>query len=108
MNNPQYIAKTIKDETKKQKIQVGKMLEDCGISKNALSSMNAGYFPQLENIVKIADYLGVSTDFLLGRSEQKEKAPDSDIRSVIVQKISGLSDHQAAALLAFLESLQAE
>lgn len=108
MNNPQYIAKTIKDETKKQNIQVGKMLEECGISKNALSSMNSGYFPQLENIVKIADYLGVSTDFLLGRPEQKEKAPDCDIRSVIIERVKSLSDHQAELLLAFLEGLVSE
>lgn len=70
--------------------------------------MNSGYYPQLENIVKIADLLGVSVDFLLGRTvPENEKAPDL-IRSTIVEKVAGLSDHQADLLLAFLEGLQAE
>ena len=70
--------------------------------------MNSGYYPQLENIVKIADLLGVSVDFLLGRTvPDKENAPDL-IRSTIVERVAGLSDHQADLLLAFLEGLQSE
>ena len=108
INNPQTIAQNIKSEAKRQGKQVGSILAECGLSKNALSSMNSGYYPQLENIVKIADLLGVSIDFLLGRTvPDKENAPDS-IRSTIVDRVSRLSDHQADLLLAFLEGLQAE
>lgn len=70
--------------------------------------------PSIENLVKIADFLNVSVDFLLGRTENPEvnrseieKAPDV-IRSTIVDKVAGLSDHQADLLLAFLEGLLAE
>ena len=108
IQDSQTIAKIIKDETAKQNKKLGKMLEECGLSKNALSSMNAGYYPQLENIVKIADYLGVSVDLLLGRSvPETEKAPDK-IRSAIISNINRLSDHQLDVLLAFLEGLQAK
>ena len=99
---------TIKDEAKRQGLPVGKLLRDLGLSKNAISSMNAGYYPQLENLVKIADILGVSLDYLLGRSvPEKEKAPDI-IRSRIADRVRGLSDHQADLLLAYLEGLLAE
>lgn len=108
INNPQEVAKTIKDEAKRQGLPVGKLLRDLGLSKNAISSMNAGYYPQLENLVKIADILGVSLDYLLGRSvPEKEKAPDI-IRSTIADRVRWLSDHQADLLLAYLEGLLAE
>lgn len=71
--------------------------------------MNSGYYPQLENIVKIADLLGVSVDFLLGRSvSEKENAPEDNLRSIIVKQVNGLSDHQAQLLLAYLEGMLSE
>ena len=49
------------------------MLSDCDISKNTLSSMQSGgYLPRVENIVRMADYLGCSVDFLLGRTDNPE------------------------------------
>ena len=70
MVNSQELAISIKQEAKSRKIQIGKMLSECGLSVNALSSMQSGgYFPRLEAIVKIADYLECSVDYLLGRAE---------------------------------------
>ena len=68
MNNSQEVMKTIKMIAKEQGKPLGKMLEDCGLSKNALSSMSSGYLPRTENLVKIADYLDISVDYLLGKS----------------------------------------
>ena len=77
--------------------------------------MNSGYFPKLENIVKIADFLEVSVDFLLGRTPipevkrpETEKAPEDNLRSIIVKQVNGLSDHQAQLLLAYLEGMLSE
>ena len=62
------VALRIKAIAKEKHIPIGKMLSDCEISKNALSSMQAGgYLPRLENLIKIADYLNCSIDYLLGR-----------------------------------------
>ena len=67
MHNSQEVATTIKSLAKSKKIAIGKMLSDCDISKNTLSSMQSGgYLPRVENIVRMADYLGCSVDFLLG------------------------------------------
>nr|WP_302143560.1 helix-turn-helix transcriptional regulator [uncultured Schaedlerella sp.] len=73
MHNSQEVATTIKSLAKSKKIAIGKMLSDCDISKNTLSSMQSGgYLPRVENIVRMADYLGCSVDFLLGRTDNPE------------------------------------
>lgn len=70
MNNAVEIAERIKYITKNKKIQLGKMLQDCELSKNTLSSMQSGgFFPRIDTICKIADYLDCSVDYLLGRPE---------------------------------------
>ena len=70
MKNSQEIAIIIKDVAKSKKIAIGKMLSDCDLSVNTLSSMQSGgFFPRLEAINKIADYLDVSVDYLLGRTD---------------------------------------
>ena len=107
MYNSQEIAKKIKDIAKQQKKSTGKILEQCGLSKNALSSMNSGFMLQLENLVKIADCLEVSVDTLLGR-EETEKSTNAYIienRDAIVDKINSLSEKQLDKLLGYIDAL---
>lgn len=64
------IANRIKDRSKEQNVVIKQMLLECGLSKNALSSMlSGGSLPKSDNIAKIADYLNCSVDFLLGRTD---------------------------------------
>lgn len=94
MQNSQEVAKTIKKVAKSQNIKTGDMLSDCGLSINTLSSMQSGgYYPRLEAIAKIADYLDCSVDYLLGRIDNPEiqknavaNEGDSDIK-VLYNKI---------------------
>lgn len=73
MNNSQELANTIKKLAKSKRITIGQMLSDCELSINTLSSMQAGgYYPRLEAIVRIADYLGCSIDYLVGRTDNPE------------------------------------
>lgn len=75
MNNSQELAKSIKELAKSKNISIGKMLSDCNLSINTLSSMKSGgYFPRLEALAKIADYLDCSVDYLLGRTDCPEVA----------------------------------
>ena len=104
MKNPQAIKDIIKTELKNDKSKsVKEMCQKCGLNKNILSTMAAGSMPKLENISKIADYLGVSVDYLLGR-KYKNSAPD-EIRSAIISKVYSMPDEQCKKLLDFLESL---
>ena len=64
------IANRIKDRSKEQNVVIKQMLLECGLSKNALSSMlSGGSSLKSDNIAKIADYLNCSVDFLLGRTD---------------------------------------
>lgn len=129
MNNSQEVVKIIKATAKEQGKAIGKMLEDCELSKNALSSMQSGYLPRIENLAKIADYLDVSVDYLLGREEKTltvgrrnrlqgaviiKKAPDTEVKSyttdspvrdAIIDKVKELDDAQLDRLLGYLEAL---
>lgn len=63
----------IKIVAKQQGITIKTMLEDCALSKNALSSMQSrGSWLQSNNLAKIADYLNVSVDYLLGRTNNPQ------------------------------------
>lgn len=58
----------IKSRAKENGISVKTMLEDCGLNKNTLSSMQSrGSWLQSNSLAKIADYLDCSVDYLLGR-----------------------------------------
>jgi transcriptional regulator with XRE-family HTH domain len=73
MNNSQELANLIKSLLKQKGKSVGEMLKACGLSVNALSSMQSGgYFPRAEALCKIADYLDCSVDYLLGRTDNPE------------------------------------
>lgn len=106
MLNQQIAAQRIKELAKKQGITVKKLLTDCDIGVNTVGKMANGTDVTSQTLVKIADYLDVSVDFLLGR--QKNNASEDDLRSVIVEKVRALTDEQARKLLVLLETLFSE
>lgn len=60
----------IKLMAKQNGIVVKTMLEDCGLNKNVLSSMQSrGSWLQSNSLAKITDYLNCSVDYLLGRTD---------------------------------------
>lgn len=68
MYEAHQIAERIKTTAKSKNITIKVMLEECGLSKNTLSSMSSGgSTPKSENLARIADYLNCSVDYLLGR-----------------------------------------
>ena len=60
------IAKKIKSCAKNKGIRLCDMLKDLGMSVNAISNLSAGSGMSYIDFAKIADYLGVSVDMLLG------------------------------------------
>ncbi len=73
MNTSQEMANIIRLETKKSKINISKMLSDLNLGKNVMSHLDNGSMLKAESICKIADYLDVSVDYLLGRTEEPKK-----------------------------------
>ncbi len=70
MHSSQKTANQIKALAKAKRIAIGKLLQDCNLNKNALSTMKSGgHYPHVETVCKIADYLDCSVDYLLGRTD---------------------------------------
>lgn len=87
---------------KEKGIPASKMLADCKLGKNQYTYWRKnGNVPGGATLQKIADYFGVSVDYLLGKTEQKEKpvgVPDG-----LWEKIS--ADPQKMQLATWLASL---
>lgn len=69
MINAQYLTTRIKDTAKENGITIKNMLIDCGLSINTLNQMTDKKGISCFSLNKIADYLGVSVDYLLGRAD---------------------------------------
>lgn len=60
----------IKETAKTNGVKISEMLSACGLNINTLSSMNnRGSWLQANSLAMIADYLKVSVDYLLGRTD---------------------------------------
>ena len=68
MTNAQCLTTKIKDTAKENGITIKNMLVDCGLSINTLNQMTDKKGISCFSLNKIADYLGVSVDYLLGRT----------------------------------------
>lgn len=92
MYDANEIATKINQILKEKKLSQKDMLENCKLSKNAISSMlSRGSMLRADNLARIADYLNCSIDYLVGRS------------SLINIQKSGLSSED----LLFIEKLRA-
>ncbi|HEM2714213.1 TPA: helix-turn-helix transcriptional regulator [Streptococcus suis] len=65
----------IKELCRKKGISLNQLEEKLGFSQNYIYSMKKGN-PKVENLQKIADYFHVSTDYLLGRTDNPRIASD--------------------------------
>ena len=56
-------------------ISISKMCKDTGISRGALTDLKMGRTKSfsIETISKIAEYFGVSTDYIAGKTDKKSK-----------------------------------
>lgn len=73
MYNSQEIAMRIKETSKIRKISIKQLLENCGLNINYISELAKGKQVSALNICKIADCLEISTDYLLGRTNNPKE-----------------------------------
>ena len=75
MYNTQKIANLIKDLCDQQNISVNQLLKASNVNKDVVLRLTKGIMPSADKIARIADYLQVSTDYLLGKTDNP--APNS-------------------------------
>lgn len=64
------IAKRIKSVCKKKQIPINKLLDECSLNKGFIYDLEKrNISPSCDKILKLSDYLEVSVDYLLGRTE---------------------------------------
>lgn len=68
MYSSQIIAERIKYVAHSKGITIGTMLDKISLGKNTMTNFKTS-MPKADNLAKIADYLGVSVDYLLGRTD---------------------------------------
>lgn len=72
MYNSPDIAMHIKSTAKEKGVSLKAMLEELGLGSNTMSHMRHGKMPAADTLARIADFLGCSVDYLLGRTENPE------------------------------------
>ena len=63
---------------KERKTTITRMVEDIGLSNAAPTSWRKGAIPKLSTLEKVSKYFGVSTDYLLGKEDNKKTAIQTD------------------------------
>lgn len=105
----EYDLKEISERIKKQArindIALKYMLSDLHIGANTITHMTSGHSISAISLAKIADYLGCSVDYLLGRSEiRNTKQSNEDV----MQQFNALSSSNQEAALKFIRFLKSE
>ena len=72
MYNTQNITDRIKSKLKEQNKKLNIMLEELDVGINLISEFAKGKELSCVKLAKIADYLDVSVDYLLGRTDKPE------------------------------------
>ena len=94
MHDIQETVLRIKECSRKKKISVNKMLDDCNLNKNTIFTMQSrGSWIQANSLAKIADYLDVSVDYLLGRTN----IPDLSVEYISNNETSQTAVHTVTA-----------
>ncbi len=64
---------------KEKGIRVGRAADDMNIRRSTVSAWKqSGYTPRSEILNKIADYFGVTVDYLTGASDKKAPTPEGE------------------------------
>lgn len=85
MYNSQELSKRIKETANKRNIVLGAMWKDLGISNNTMHNMKTSV-QRADTIYNIAEYLSVSLDYLLGRTDTPDLQNDDDVKIFNVLK----------------------
>lgn len=91
------------------RIPISTLQEKLGIGKRAIYRWKTGTVPKVDTLMKVADFFGVSIDFLMGRTDYRAvvvvEKPTSPRAWKLAHKIetAGYSDEQIETIESFIE-----
>jgi len=68
-----FFSKRVKELRKARKMTQRQMADALGITERSYQRYEAESNPNNETLIKLADYFDVSTDYLLGRSDNPKR-----------------------------------
>lgn len=71
--NIETLTQNIIELCEQKNISVNRMLQECGLSKSVIDNLKRGFEPRLAKIVIIADYFGVTVDYLINNFPSEGK-----------------------------------
>lgn len=112
MRTPVQIAELVESRLENLGISGRKFMSDSGLKRGVLDNMKKGSMPSADKIAIIADYLGVSVDYLLGREASAQSANQSGgilglsgARADLALLLSQMTDEQLLQLRDYAEFL---
>lgn len=79
--NIDVATRNIESAVSAKGVSVSKMLSEIDLGKNTISKLTSGKSVYTDTICKIADYLNVSVDYLLGRSDKPD--PEKEFKDAL-------------------------
>lgn len=76
--NIETLTQNIIDLCARENISVNRMLKECGLNRSVIDNLKRGFEPQLAKIVIIADYFGVTVDYLINNSPVRNEFERND------------------------------
>lgn len=85
------------------------LVEKIGIARGSVTKWKNGSIPQSSTLQKIADYFGVTVDYLLGKTDQKEKPSDTEdltaFEHIIIERLRTLSPEKLREAESYIDYL---
>ena len=95
MNNPQEMADVITYLAKQKGVSINKMLQECNQNKSLIDGLKKGQETSAFKLKPVADYFGVSVDYLLTEKINKIGAlisVPSELENVLIASTGGEED----------------
>lgn len=96
------LLERVKFLANKQKISLKELALKLGMGESAIYKWDKSS-PKADTLQKVADYFGVSTDYLLGRETPATNEPDDDLTAFFRINTEGMSDEEVDTLKEELE-----
>ena len=98
------VKSKVLDLCKQKEIKIGTLERETGMSNGTIRKWSEDSTINGKTLVAIADYFGVTTDYILDREQEKPIQMDGRTQEA-VDLFLALTDDQKSALMDFLKSL---
>ncbi len=99
MTNAQILKGRIKSQCENQGKSITAMLSELSLGVNAINQINEKKGMGSFVLANIADYLGCSVDYLLGRTDEPKTETSDPTTQILVERFSSLSPEDKIAVL---------